>query len=151
MNKSILIKFVGKAISKDNEKLISKYPNPKTGQHWTYLSSLYKRYENDLKRQARAQLSIGWERYPNSVWVSLFFYFQSKVHCDITNLPKSICDAMTGILWKNDKQVWLNFVCPFYDKKREEGVTLICYPVTSKEISMLKKFVERAELAGEWK
>ena len=127
----IVLEFKGRAISKDNEKLISKYPSKRTGRPFVYTSTKYKIYEKDLKRQAQAQLSKGWKPLKGNVWVSLFFYFKSKVHTDICNLPKSICDAMTGILWENDRQVWLALVRPYYDKNKQEGFSMMVVKVNN--------------------
>ena len=129
---NITLKFTGRAISKDNEKLISMYPSKKSGRPFVFTSTKYKIYEKDLRRQARAQLPEGWQVLTSCVWVSLLFYFKSKVHTDICNLPKSICDAMTGILWKDDRQVWLKLVYPTYAKDREEGFELTIESVKGK-------------------
>jgi len=116
--------FKGKPISKDNEKLISKYPSKKTGRYFMFTSTKYKIYEKDLRKQARTQLPKGFKPYECNVWVGLIFYFKNKVHTDICNLPKSIIDSMEGTLWKNDKQVWLDKVFPVYDKNKPEGFTM---------------------------
>lgn len=117
----IILHFKGKAMSKSNYKGISKYPSKKTGMHFPILDTRYKNYEKDLRRQARTQLGVGFNPYECNVWVSLIFYFKNKVHTDVCNLPKSIVDSMTGVLWKNDKQVWLDKVYPIYDKSKPEG------------------------------
>jgi len=89
-------------------------------------------YEKDLKRQAQKQLGATFVPFKGNVWVSLIFYFKNKVHCDLTNLPKSVCDSMEGILYRNDKQVWLRQVRPYYNKDNEEGFTLTIEPVGEK-------------------
>jgi len=123
MRDYISLTFRGKPISKDNEKLISKHPSAKTGRHYTYLSTKYKIYEKSLKRQAWQQLPKDFKPLEKNVWVSLFFYFKNRRHGDILNLPKSICDAMNGILWKDDRQCWIGCCFPAYGDK--EGFTLI--------------------------
>lgn len=124
MTEYIVLEFQGKAKSKDNYKMIGKFPNKKTGKYYTYLSQEYKLYEKTLREQAQAQLPAGWKPLTSCVWVSLLFYFKNKVHTDIINLPKSICDSMTGVLWKDDRQVWLKEVYPVYDKNKPEGFTM---------------------------
>jgi len=32
-------------------------------------------------------------------------YFMDKRHCDCSNLPKGILDALEGIAYKNDRQI----------------------------------------------
>jgi len=123
----LVLKFTGKPISKDNLKLVSKYPSKKTGKHYTILSAKYKNYEKDLKEQARSQLPKGFKPYECNVWISLFLHFKDRRHGDILNLPKSICDAMQGVLYKNDKQCWLDKVFPVYNGK--EGFTMSIIPV----------------------
>lgn len=129
---NITLKFTGRAISKDNEKLISMYPSKKSGRPFVFTSTKYKLYEKELRRQARMQLPEGWQVLTSCVWVSLLFYFKNKVHTDVINLPKSICDAMTGILWRDDRLVWLNKVYPIYDKDKPEGFELMIEPVKGK-------------------
>lgn len=110
-----------------------------------YTSTKYKNYEKDLRRQAQAQLPKTWKPLVGDVWVSLFFHFKDRRHGDIVNLPKSICDALQGgkekkpILYKNDKQVWLDLVYPVYDKKKPEGFTLVCRPVKKANVTALEK------------
>lgn len=139
----LVLRFKGKPISKDNEKLISKYPAKKTGRHYMYTSTKYENYEKDLREQAILQLPVGFKPFTENVWVSLFFHFKNKRHGDITNLPKSICDAMQGgrgkepIVYLNDKQVWLDKVFPIYNKEEPEGFTMVIKPV--KPIKYTKK------------
>ena len=124
MVKNIILYFKGRGISKDNEKLVSKYPAKKTGRYFTFLSQKYRNYEKELKKQAIKQLLKGFKPYEGNVWVSLIFYFKNRVHADICNLPKSIVDSMTGVLWKDDRQCWLRQVRPFYSKDDDEGFTI---------------------------
>lgn len=145
MDNYIVLKFTGRPISKDNEKLISKYPSKKTRRHYMYTSTKYKAYEEDLRRQAQSQLPKTWKPLTGDVWVSLFFHFKNRVHTDICNLPKSICDAFQGgkgkkpILYKNDKQVWLDLIYPVYDKEKPEGFTLVCRAVHKEHATLLEK------------
>lgn len=121
MTKNITLHFKGRAKSKDNYKIISRYPSKKTGRYHYYLCKEYEDYEEELKRQAQSQLPKGWKPLEGNLWVSLFFYFKDHRHGDITNLPKSICDAMEDVVYKNDKQVWLDQVMPIYTKDKPEG------------------------------
>lgn len=151
----LVLKFVGKPISKSNEKIVSKYPSKKTGRHYTYLSAKYKQYEKELRRQAVAQLSPGFKIFKENVWVSIFFHFKSKRHTDITNLPKSICDAMQGskkqkaILFDNDKRVWLDLVYPIYNKEVPEGFTLVLKSVKKHPVTNYEKINYLNELKKE--
>lgn len=93
--------FEGRAISKDNEKIVNRY-----GRH--YLSTRFKIYEKDLKESARKQyngpLLLG------NLSISLTFRFKNNVHPDLTNLPKSVCDAMNKVVWKDDRQIRMCFL-----------------------------------------
>jgi len=145
---TITLKFTGRAKSKDNYKMIGKFPDKKTGKYYTFLSQEYKLYEKNLRRQAQAQLPEGWQVLTSCVWVSLLFYFKNKVHTDVINLPKSICDAMTGILWKDDRQVWLKLVYPTYAKGREEGFEMTIESVKGKRYENLDEYGVNSKTGG---
>jgi Holliday junction resolvase RusA-like endonuclease len=109
----IILEFDIKGISKDNEKCRSS-----SGRY--YLSSQYKAFEGTLKMLARAQLNRiypDFKMFEKDVIVQLQFYFKDKRHCDTFNLPKSVCDAMTGILYRDDKQIKAGAVERVYTNK----------------------------------
>lgn len=91
--------FPLRAISKDNEKILNK-----RGRY--FLTDKFKDFEKDLKLIAGSQLPNDFEKFINeNLCVTLLFTFKNKVHCDLFNLPKSVCDAMNGILWDDDRQI----------------------------------------------
>lgn len=102
MTKEVILKFDFKLISKDNEKIRNR-----SGRY--YLSKKYKNFEKLIKDCTAIQLR---EKY-NSIYfekdvqiqMNLFAYFKSKVHADMWNLPKSLADALQGIVYENDRQI----------------------------------------------
>ena len=101
--------FPGKCISKDNDKSY----NPKSG--FFFLAPKHRAYQNMIALQAKIQM-----KYPpleGPLSVEIIFYMPNKVRGDLFNLPKSICDALTGIVWLDDKQIESGTLCIKYDKK----------------------------------
>lgn len=110
MSKEIKVIITGKPISKDNQKRgVGKY-----GQFFTRPE--YRIYEETARLQAVAQL-IGKKILKNEVEVEMIFYFPNKIRCDLFNVPKSVCDALNGVLWEDDKQIIAGHLFVRYDKK----------------------------------
>lgn len=86
-----------RAISKDNEKMF----NPRSGKPFT--SPKYKQFEQQVKFFAMAQYKG--ELLSGPLEVDFRFYFMSKTHCDLFNLPKSIADALEDVVYLNDRQI----------------------------------------------
>jgi Holliday junction resolvase RusA-like endonuclease len=88
--------FPFRAISKDNEKVFNRAGRP-------FLSAGYKRFEQAVRREARRQ----WTSPPlaGNIGVALWFYFRTKVHGDLFNLPKGVLDALSGVVYRDDRQV----------------------------------------------
>lgn len=99
---TVILHFDFKLISKDNEKIQNQ-----KGRY--FLSDKYKSFEKQIKDTAFIQLQ---ENY-NSVFfengvdleMHIYTYFKTKVHPDMWNLPKSLADALQGIVYRNDRQI----------------------------------------------
>ena len=92
----IRLKFELRAISKDNKKIFNKMGRP-------FTSAKYKQFERMIQllamNQYRGKLLEG------DVAMTMTFYFKNKVHCDLSNLAKSVADSLQSIVYKNDKQI----------------------------------------------
>lgn len=94
--KKMILEFTFRLISKDNFKCFNK-----RGQF--FLSKEYKDFENRIalftKQQYKGSVLSG------NLKVHINAYYKSKVHPDLFNLPKSCCDALNGIIYKDDRQI----------------------------------------------
>ena len=101
MVKEIMLDFDFKLISKDNEKI--------KGQHGKYyLSQKYKNFELQVKLIARSQMvKLKLKQFDagQKIRMEIFASFKSKVHADMWNLPKSLSDALQGVVYENDRQI----------------------------------------------
>ena len=89
----------GRPMSKDNEKLFGSHGRP-------YTSAKYKAYAYNVACQAKQQmLENGWKMYEVPVIVTMTFFFKNDVRLDLFNAPKSIADALNGVLWGDDRQI----------------------------------------------
>lgn len=88
--------FPGRAISKDNEKIFNRQGRP-------FTSKRFKDYEKYIRLSAKSQFEGEILKLPLSV--TMIFIFKNKVHPDLTNLPKSICDALNKVVWQDDRQI----------------------------------------------
>lgn len=95
-NMSIEITYPIRAISKDNEKIRSK-----AGRY--FVSKKYKDFESFVRSYSIAQKNV--KILKGKIKLKIFFYFKDKRHGDLQNLSKSICDALTGVLYYDDKQI----------------------------------------------
>lgn len=68
-----------------------------------FLSLRFKEFERNCRlyalKQYRGKPLTG---YLN---VSMLFCFTDRKMPDLFNLPKSVCDAMNGLLWEDDRQI----------------------------------------------
>jgi len=78
----------------------------KKGRTWAY-------YDTQTKRGRKLIMDICKEKYPHiepthaifAVYIEVYFSsFKQKV--DLDNVIKIILDALTGVVWKNDKDVF---------------------------------------------
>lgn len=90
--------FPIRAISKDNEKIFNRQGRP-------FLSKKFKDFEETLRMYyIQKPLKIT-KPLESDLEVNIWFYFKNKKHSDLMNLPKSICDAFNGLIWKDDRQI----------------------------------------------
>lgn len=99
----------GKCISKDNEKCFNRAGRP-------FLSAKYRKWGKDVSQQAIVQLGA-FKPILGPLCVHFAFYMPDKRHCDLTNLPKGLCDALNGIVWEDDKQIQISHSMIIYDKQ----------------------------------
>lgn len=97
-----------KPISKDNEKIRNK-------QGRVFKSKRFKRFEESVKYDAYEAMN-GNPPMTDDVVVTLHFYFPDKRRCDLFNAPKSVCDALNGVVYIDDKQIVEGHVFVHYDK-----------------------------------
>lgn len=83
-------------ISKDNEKIMNR-------QGRYFLSAKYKKFEHDIKWLTKQQYKNG--VIPGNIAMSIQAYYTNKVHPDVPNLTKSICDALKGEVYNDDRQI----------------------------------------------
>lgn len=99
--------FPGAPRSKDNCK---SFGRDRRGRVHAYLPAAYKQLEATWKARARLQLG-GAKEFPlpkdRRLRVGLRFYYPyTPTTPDYFNAPKSILDAMNGVLWEDDAQIW---------------------------------------------
>lgn len=90
--------FEGKPMTKDNVKARGKH-----GKY--YLPPALKQYENYIQLQFLQQKPRGFEMYDTPVKVQMKFYFPDNRRRDIVNYTKSICDALSMLLYKDDSLI----------------------------------------------
>lgn len=82
-------------------------PRPRTvtkgGKTWTYSGN--KAYKDWLKAIKRACVSKHPEHH-NFDGAMLKVYFITDKKIDLDNAVKGVMDALTGVLWDNDKVIW---------------------------------------------
>lgn len=88
----------GRPKSKDNEKQFNR-----AGR--VFLSDEYKDYERNVAWQVRSQLPHEFQMFTGWLSVAIRFYFKDDRRFDLFNGPKSICDALKKIVWKDDHQI----------------------------------------------
>ena len=110
--KSIKLIIHGNPQSKSNEKL--------RGAHGKYIKTAKTRgYELDIKIQCRAQLPTKFQMFEKeNVHMDIYYYFRDKRRTDVQNSPKSLCDALEDVIYKNDKQIVSMYQQIHYDKEQ---------------------------------
>lgn len=106
----ITLKYSLKLISKDNFKCQNR-------QGRYFLSKEYKEFEDAVKLITKAQYKG--EVLTGEVGMQIIALYKNKVHPDTSNLSKSICDALQGIVYKNDKQIAELYVRRFEGEAKE--------------------------------
>lgn len=105
----IRLVFAGKPKTKDNRAFIGR--DHRSGRPVIRVPDTYKAYEETVAKQALAQLS-GDKRFPIRKPVRIrvtalrFYYPYMPTNNDLFNAPKSFCDALNGIVWEDDSQIY---------------------------------------------
>lgn len=110
----IILKILGRVISKDNEKVFNRQGRP-------YLSKRFKDYAQSVAAQAKTQIKKPVE---GDIIVDAVFFFKNRVHSDLQNLPKSLFDALNKIAWVDDRQIKICTLEVKYKKDVDEGVVI---------------------------
>jgi Holliday junction resolvase RusA-like endonuclease len=107
-------KFVieGVPLTKDNTKIY----NPKTGKF--FLPKKLKQYEEYVKWQILQQKPKNFKMIENPVSLQLNFYFPDYKRRDVLNYTKSLCDALSGLVYKDDSLIEIANIQKFIDKKK---------------------------------
>lgn len=97
---AVKLTISGRPKSKDNEKFF----NPKTRRPFT--SAKFKIYESIVRQQAFEQMKKnGWPMFTQPVFVKMTFFFINNIRLDLFNCPKSVCDALNKVVWKDDRLI----------------------------------------------
>ncbi len=113
--KKIKIIIHGRPMSKDNEKIFNRQGRP-------FTSGKFKAYAAALALEAKSQMNAaGWRMLEVPIKIKMTFYFKSDMRLDIFNAPKSICDALNKIVWKDDRLIHQGYLILGYsDEERVE-------------------------------
>lgn len=68
-----------------------------------FLTNAGKKIKNDYYCQALLQ--YGGEMMLGDVCISMKVYFKSKKASDLDNVLKATLDSLTGVIWKDDRQI----------------------------------------------
>lgn len=85
----------------------------RNGKHW-FIKKKPREQKESYILQARTQKT---EFYEDKVQVYIELYFWDKRKRDADNYSKLILDALTWIIWKDDKQIYKLTTEKFYDKE----------------------------------
>jgi Holliday junction resolvase RusA-like endonuclease len=120
MGHVISLVIPGKPISKDNRR----FPAIRRGAPVIKIPETYRDFEKRVKvlaleqilrRRDRARFPI--PRPTQLVMHLMFFYPYEPTGNDVYNAPKSICDALQGVLYDNDNQILIGMVA----KAKDDG------------------------------
>lgn len=134
MRHVISLKFPGKPISKDNRR----YPAIKRGAPVIKIPETYQDFEKRVKVQALQQI-LGRKdrgRFPIPAGTPLvvylmFFYPYEPTANDVFNSPKSVCDALQGVIYDNDNQIVIGAVGKTRDRANPRIEMIIMDPEQS--------------------
>ena len=116
----IKLKFDFRLISKDNEKIRNK-----KGMY--FLSKKFKDFEDRI--QTSATLQYFDQILECDLELTLAAFFTSKTHSDATNLFKGVCDALQGVIYKNDRQIKIATVVVKDEKAAKDYFEVCIYPI----------------------
>ena len=126
---SVEITHPGEPISKSNALKRGK------GKH-VYKDKKYVEYEQAL-REAAAEAMFLDPPYEGPCHIELRFYFKTYRRKDLTNMPKTACDALNGIVYLDDTQIVSAEMMKLYDKENPRVEIIVtelpdhpAYPLT---------------------
>jgi Holliday junction resolvase RusA-like endonuclease len=152
MGHVISLAIPGKPISKDNRR----FPAIKRGAPVIKIPETYREFEKRVKVQALQQI-IGRRdrgRFPipkgTQIVVHLmFFYPYEPTANDVFNAPKSVCDALEGILYENDNQILIGMVAKAKDAK-EPRIEIMVEDVTEDAVTWWNRWRAAIEDGQQW-
>ncbi|MEM4177826.1 MAG: RusA family crossover junction endodeoxyribonuclease [Nitrososphaeria archaeon] len=92
----IILNFPFRLITKDNAKMITKLGK-------RIVPPKFKAFEKSVSLAARQQYKR--DVITDDLKMEIIAYYKDKKHSDCGNLSKSICDALEGIVYDNDRQI----------------------------------------------
>lgn len=130
MMQSVWITIPGRPLSKDNEKITNRLGKP-------FLSKKFKDYAAFIKREAERQMKEhGWTPFNIPVFVKMEFFFKNDVRLDLFNAPKSVCDALNGIVWEDDHLIHQGQLCIKFDDNERVDLKVIPAYLSSKGFNL---------------
>jgi Holliday junction resolvase RusA-like endonuclease len=119
MNTTEKIKLIvlGEPISKANAAF-AKFSRAE-GTIKIHIPDKFMEYEALIKAQAEKELEAGNLQGYNwgPVSVTIDYYLSERRVKDLPNLPKTTCDALNGVLYKDDSQIVSMILNKFYSKE----------------------------------
>lgn len=112
-------------------KLTIKTPYVSTNALYTFSRSTGKRILTNKARvskeaiawEAKAEMK-GQKMYTGPIRVELYLYFPTKQRRDLDNV-KALIDAMTGVCWEDDSQIYELVIRKYHDKENPRVEVLI--------------------------
>lgn len=95
-NQVIVLRYPFRLISKSNEKVYGKHGK-------FFLSAKFKDFEKKIKAETWAQFNE--PMLKGDLSIEIHSCFVDRRHSDCPNLLKGVCDALQGIVYKNDRQI----------------------------------------------
>ena len=101
-------------------------------------------YESALRESAiKVMESLGLEPLAGSVQIQLKYFLGSRRTKDLTNLPKSTCDALSGVVYDDDSMIVRATMVKYLDKEnpRVEIIVTPCRGLKSYEWPLAERFL----------
>lgn len=128
----VLITIDERPLSKENEKFWNKH----VGRPFT--SKKFKDYEERVRITARKQMYDGkWSMFQIPVFCYIKFYFKSDIRYDLLNAPKSVLDALQGIVYTNDKLIERAFL-EIMGNTPKERIEIEIWAIDDSQMNFLK-------------
>lgn len=108
-----------------------------------YVPSSTTKAVRELRKVLKSQCPIAETSLDVEVWLT--FRRASRVRVDVDNLAKTIMDAATGVVWKDDAQVAALHVVKVLGCRAEASTSIEVARVSTPEISARAGVYDRAE------